>query len=333
MKILVTILSLFSLLSVSGAYFFQGVVKEYFTKATLKKTKIEITNEKVSEIPEFKPKPNLFDKLDPINDLKKISKNLKRISLNKNNTLSLRGPVTVDTIKDVSIKLLEMSDKLSKNDEIFLVLNTPGGSISAGNEFIELAKSIPQKIHTITLNAASMGFMMVQFLDKRYVRPTSMLMSHRASLSNINCGQIDGECESRIMMIKEEVHYMESVVAKRMKMNLDDYKKSIINESWIHGFKAKRVNAADEIVRVTCDPSLNGVEIIKINSFLGEINVHLHACPLITGILKIELSKEVKLLKEQEIQIKKEIHTIFNKFTDKYNKNEIKYLQLSKDWL
>jgi ATP-dependent protease ClpP protease subunit len=53
----------------------------------------------------------------------------KEIVLTENNTALLRGPVMPNTVADVMQQLNQLDKKGKDSDPIYLVLNTPGGSV------------------------------------------------------------------------------------------------------------------------------------------------------------------------------------------------------------
>ena len=55
----------------------------------------------------------------------------KEILLTESNTVSLSGPVTSGYVGDLMFDLSELSKKGDVKDPIYLVLNTPGGSVMA----------------------------------------------------------------------------------------------------------------------------------------------------------------------------------------------------------
>jgi ATP-dependent Clp protease protease subunit len=217
----------------------------------------------------------------------------KTITLEAKNTVILKGPVTSRSVAEVQKKVLDMSFNLSKRTPIYLVLDTPGGSVFAGLQMIDFLRALDQKVHTVTLFAASMGFQIAQNMDTRYIGTSSTLMSHRARLGGLG-GQLDGEFESRYNMIKRQVDYLDTVAAKRMKMSLEQYKQKIVNEYWIHGYDSVRKNAADEQVNLKCGKSLNGTVPKTYRSMFGLIDVEFSECPLIKGPLSVNFRGEDK---------------------------------------
>ncbi len=217
-------------------------------------------------------------------DVKKI------LTLKASNTIVFRGPVTESSVSDIMRKMTLMSRRLSRNIPIYLVIDSPGGSVFDGLDFIQFAKALPQRVRTVTLFAASMGFMIVQNLDKRYIATNGTLMSHRASVTGLS-GQINGELESRYKMIKRAVDYLEYKSSKRMKLSLDKYRTLINPEYWVHGFDAVGDSAADEQVLIRCDSSLDGEEALVFRTFFGPVKAYFSKCPLIKAPIKMEFKR------------------------------------------
>lgn len=171
--------------------------------------------------------------------------------------------------------------------EIFLVLDTPGGSVSAGSLFIDVAKRFPIPIHTVTIFAASMGYQIVQGLGKRYIIESGTLMSHRASGGMR--GEFYGNLESRINWIKQGVDHLDKVAADRIGISLAEYKELVRDELWLVGQNAIDKKNADIIADVTCGPDLmtTRTEIIDTIIF-GVYSVTFSNCPLITAPLEVK---------------------------------------------
>lgn len=212
------------------------------------------------------------------------SADAKNIALNTSNTVLFKGEVSEESVESSMQKLKELNTKRgSKNYPIYLVLDTPGGSIGAGMDFIEYAKSI-KNLHTVTFSAASMGSAIVQALPgKRYIIETGVLMFHRAQGGFR--GQFEtGEVESRLEMAKDMVRHLELTNANRMKLSLFNYKRLVVNEYWLYGVMAKNRNAADDIVSVTCSDKLIEERAgTKVMTIFGPVEVAFSGCPLFKG--------------------------------------------------
>lgn len=214
-------------------------------------------------------------------------KKLQVVTLSKKNTITFRGVVTDENVAKLERDLLKLSQNLSPSDPIYLVMNTPGGSIDAGNEFITFVRGLPQKVHTITLFSASMGFHIVQNLDDRMVAPNGVLMSHRARASGLS-GEMPGSMVTRLNFYLRQLKAMDQKVAERVSMKLEDYQELIRDEYWVSGQESVDAKMADRMVLPRCGKDMSGINYMEIMTFFGPIRVSFSECPLITGPLSIE---------------------------------------------
>ncbi len=218
--------------------------------------------------------------------------------LQKKNTLVLRGVVTQKSIAKLQLQLNDMSAALNTNETIYLVLDTPGGDVDAGLKLIDTINATPQKIKTLTLFAASMGFHIVQNADERLVLPSSTLMSHRASISGLG-GELPGELISFLGYIMRQLTGMDQVVADRMKAPLNYYQNLIRDELWLGGPESLKYRLADRVVLARCDSSFKGTALIEIGQFLGvQIMGEMSNCPLVTGVLGVTVNGPTESLQE-----------------------------------
>jgi ATP-dependent Clp protease protease subunit len=215
------------------------------------------------------------------------------IVLTHDNFIQFSGKVDSQSAAKAQIELANLSAKLSPSDVIYLIIDSPGGSVTAGNQFIDFAQSLPQKVKTISIFAASMGYHMSQSFDERLVIKSTTLMSHRASLGGIS-GQLPGELDSRLNNIRQVLDEMDTFVSKRIGISLEEYKKLIHNELWLTGSEAVAKKHADRLVKVVCSPELmDGSRSERLMTMFGPVVVEFSSCPLITGPLSIKFGNKI----------------------------------------
>jgi ATP-dependent Clp protease, protease subunit len=223
----------------------------------------------------------------------------QKIVLSKSNTLVLDDAFNDESVAKLSYEALLLSKELRPTDEIYLLLDTPGGSIYSGLSLIRILNSLPQKVNTITMFAASMGFITVQALSgNRYILEDGLLMSHRAFGGAK--GQFDGELNSRLKLNIDVINQMEIMSSKRMGISLENYKKLILNELWVPSFDYKQYNVADEIVKAECDSSLDGTKFQNINFYGMNVELEKANCPLIRGFISVKVSDEFNNVDKQK---------------------------------
>jgi ATP-dependent protease ClpP protease subunit len=207
------------------------------------------------------------------------------INLTQQNTVTIRNEINDEVVTKAAKELSNLITKRGKqNYKIYLVLDTPGGSIDSGLNFIEFAKTLPN-VETLTIFAASMGSAIVEALPgKRNILPTGILMFHRAR-GGVQ-GQFEsGELETRLDLYKRLVRSMEQTNSSRMSMSLEMYKLAVKDELWILGSEAIRAKAADNVVTVSCSSELiseNKTETFLIGGMFA-VRVDFSACPILRG--------------------------------------------------
>lgn len=206
--------------------------------------------------------------------------NAKTIELNKNNTLVMNKEFDMESVSKVLSSAFELSVK-NPNTDLYLVLDSPGGSVMAGMNLLEGLKALPNKIHTITFYSASMGYQTVQNLGQRYITSYGVLMSHRAKLGGLG-GQIPGELDVRLKFYKDLIKQLDVTTSKRVGLSLEDYSKLIHDEFWAIGNDAVEMGHADEVVNVKCSDELSKSTHFELyNTLFGSYDIEWSMCPVI----------------------------------------------------
>lgn len=206
-----------------------------------------------------------------------------QVVLTTANTVVFRGVVDSSTVLTAQLKLAELVERRgAKNYPIYLVLDSPGGSIDAGLSFLEYAKNI-RDLRTISIFAASMASAIAQTLPgERLALSNSTMMFHRAQ-GRFSGYFESGDVETTLWAAKAMVLSMELTNANRMKMDLSTYKALVQNEVWLFGKHNVEYRAADRIVDVVCTGTLiksTATTSMSLGLF-GSINLQFSNCPLI----------------------------------------------------
>lgn len=240
--------------------------------------------------------------LTPINSSSGSNASTESVTLTKENTLVLNSEVNGESVSDLISKAKELDANLDsrlknplnggKSKPLYLFLNTPGGSIQAGLELIEVLHGLGRPVNTITLFSASMGFQIAQNLNDRLILNSGVLMSHHAAgeFSGYFGGQ-PSQVDSRYQLWLDRVRELDEKTVARTngKQTYDSYTKQYDHEMWLTGNKSVQQGYADRIVNVKCDASLTGVTTHHVNFMGFDVAYDLDNCPMNTSPMNVRL--------------------------------------------
>jgi ATP-dependent protease ClpP protease subunit len=217
------------------------------------------------------------------------------IKLTTQNTITFRGAVTMASVTEAEVKLAALVAARGKSPyPIYLVFDSPGGSIVAGDNFIQFAKTVPN-LETISIFSASMAAGIVQALPgTRHITKNGVLMFHRAS-GGFEGYFETGEIESQLKFWKSIVLNMELVNANRLGLPIAEYKQKVVGEYWVYGKDAVQDKAADKLVDLICTPELiSKREVTASAGMFGPSSEVYSGCPLIGGPIPKSTKEEVE---------------------------------------
>ena len=202
------------------------------------------------------------------------------ILLTPDNTINLRSVVTDESVKQVMDTINNLRSKDEKKT-LYLVINSPGGSIAAGMDLIRFLDT-QDNIKTITIFAASMASAIVEaYPGERLMTSDATFMFHRAS-GTFSGYFNDGEVESRLAQAKKIVDIMEEHNYSRIGISKSKYKELVKAEWWIVGADNIKQNIADRVVKIKCNKELTKQKIkVEVQTFFGPIMSEVPACPLL----------------------------------------------------
>ena len=133
--------------------------------------------------------------------------------------------------------------------DIYLYINSPGGSISAGMAIYDTMQYIPNDVATVAMGlAASMG----QFLlsagakGKRYALPHARIMMHQPS------GGIGGTASDIKIQAEQMLHIkkqMARLIAEHTGQKIEQIEKDSDRDRWFTAEEAKDYGFVDHVVK------------------------------------------------------------------------------------
>lgn len=218
------------------------------------------------------------------------------VTFTKDNFVTLRGPIDDDVVGALIVNIQK-----KKSDVVYLFIDSPGGNIMAGLEFINYLKHTNKKVHCVAKVAISMAFAITQFCEKRLVAEDSVLMQHVASYS---LGK-DREANNYSMagFIKKISNYLDEKQAERIEMDVKEFKEKINNDWWL--FTGKEIvenNVADEVVSTKCSAELFDMTMkTHVNTMFGPIEVIWSGCPMVGTplVIKEQFTEDTKDVPKQ----------------------------------
>lgn len=159
----------------------------------------------------------------------------------------LNSEVRDDIMADISTKLLVLSAKDPKAD-ITLLINSPGGSITAGMMLYDIINLIPNDIRTVAVGmAASMG----QFLltvgtpGKRFVTASSRVLLHQP-LGGY--GGTSSEIVTQAELINNMKEKLAGITASRTGKTVEQIHRDGDRDRWFTAEEALEYGFADHLI-------------------------------------------------------------------------------------
>ncbi len=206
--------------------------------------------------------------------------NGRSITLTDKNSVSLIDTVNEDSISKIIHDIYEISYNKEKN--MYIYLNTPGGSVDDGNRLIETINYLKDKknISCIAHNIASMGFVILQACPYRLGLTSSKVMQHQISTMLSDEKQRLKTYMNYIDSLEKELIHLQ---ADRIKISYNKFIENTYHNWWLTGKDALKNNIIDEIVTIGCGKSLLKTNIkANVSVFTNIITIKTFSkCPLI----------------------------------------------------
>lgn len=173
------------------------------------------------------------------------STDLISLDMIKNRSIYLSGEVNGETAMSIITQLRYLSGKSDR--DIYMFINSPGGSVSDGLAIYDAMNEIPCDVVTIATGmAASMGSFLLAAgtKGKRYVTPSTEVMIHQP------LGGVQGQATD-ISLVAEHITKIKAKLAVIMAKNCDrDYEEVVNNmerDHWLSSREAVEYGIADHV--------------------------------------------------------------------------------------
>ncbi|MFC4020785.1 ATP-dependent Clp protease proteolytic subunit [Micromonospora sp. GCM10011542] len=159
----------------------------------------------------------------------------------------LGSEVTEESANQICAQILLLAAENAERD-IYLYINSPGGSVSAGMAVYDTMRYVRNDVATLALGfAGSMG----QFLlcagaaGKRYALPHSRIMMHQPS------GGMGGTASDITIQAENMLHVkrtMQELTAQHSGRTLDEIQRDWDRDRWFTAEQAREYGLVDEVV-------------------------------------------------------------------------------------
>lgn len=178
---------------------------------------------------------------DSANDATK--KEISRLTVDLSRVVDLVGEVNGRSIA----RAIEQVRELEKTPgNIYLAIDSPGGSVFAGAKLVTVIESAKQPVITVCVGmCASMGAVIFSYGKQRLMVDRSVLMFHGAS------GGAQGDISKVLSLLKFVNKFTEKAdayIAARANMDYKTFMVRVEKEIWIDGEDAVKEGFADRLV-------------------------------------------------------------------------------------
>jgi len=217
------------------------------------------------------------------------------ITLSANNFVSLVGPVTASSVNDVikSFSSKGVIDYIEDNRKINLYINSPGGSVFAGNHLVQYIKTLQDSnidVNCIAQNFMSMGFVIMQSCTNRYIMFDSIGMQHQMSLGLR--GNIEN-IRTHFSLLDRINNIIINMEITKIKMDREIYLQKILSDWWLFGEENVKEGVADKLVNVKCSPLIINEKVKRTDSIFGiDFTIELNKCPILMDIKLLDMDSK-----------------------------------------
>ena len=165
----------------------------------------------------------------------------------KDRIVFLGSPVTDDIANVIIAQMLFLESEDSEKD-IYLYINSPGGSVTAGMAIYDTIQYVKPDVSTICIGqAASMGALLLTAgtHGKRQALPNSRILIHQP-LGGFQGQATDIDIQAREILRLREI--LNTILAKHTKQSLKKIQQDTERDYFMSGEEAKAYGLIDQVV-------------------------------------------------------------------------------------
>lgn len=181
--------------------------------------------------------------------VKVATKTIRKIAPDKAQIIYITGEIG-NGASGIAKSIIKASES---SKEIYLLINSPGGSVIDGAGIISAIEASTVPVNTVCVQlCASMAAIIHQYGTKRLMTDRSILMFHNASAGVM--GAVP-QMKTRLNFLDRYTQKMDAYIAKRAGLNLDQFNTLFVNEFWIDAEDSLDLKFNDEIVSIKDEES------------------------------------------------------------------------------
>jgi ATP-dependent Clp protease, protease subunit len=166
----------------------------------------------------------------------------------KDRIIFLGTPVTDDVANSIIAQLLFLESE-DPEKEIYMYINSPGGSVTAGLAIYDTMQYVKPKVSTMCLGqAASMGALLLAAGEKgkRYALPNSRIMIHQPWSGGIGGQATDIDIQAReILKLRKTLNH---ILANHTGKSIEQIENDTDRDNYLGGKDAVEYGLIDEVI-------------------------------------------------------------------------------------
>ena len=171
----------------------------------------------------------------------------------KERIIFMVGPVTDESANLVVAQMLFLESE-NPDKDIYLYINSPGGSVTAGLSIYDTMNFIKPDVSTLCLGqAASMGAFLLSAgtKGKRFALPNSRIMIHQPLLGGLSGQASDIEIHAKeLLKIKQKLN---ELMAEHTGKRLAQLEKDTDRDNFMSAEEALKYGLIDQVVKSRAD--------------------------------------------------------------------------------